>query len=118
MEKKRRRLGTCNVYPRVWAAIYGCEGVGPRRRVAGQTMHACASCAAMKRVTWSYGTGHIQAHLREAQDLAGVGDYRQQRTGRDAVTRRPYLVLDGERVTLSPVTERWGLFAPIGTVLA
>lgn len=112
------KIKTCNVFPRVWAAIYGCEGRGEfwRRDFDGREVYevyACPGCRAIKSVTECFSTAAIQAHLHEAQDLAGVENYRYQRTGRDRKTGRPYLVIEGRAVFVPSILDRWPEFSPI-----
>lgn len=48
---------------------------------------------------------------RDTERLAGVENYRWERTTRDRKTKRPYLVRHG--APLAPMLERWHLLTPI-----
>ncbi len=76
----------CNVFPAVWAAIYGCKGeksttwrytVGSFGRRVPE--YACETCRAAKDKTDAAIGVEYQRLLREAQDAAGVADYRTAR---------------------------------------
>jgi hypothetical protein len=79
---KTRTVKVCNTFPDVWAAIVGCTGNGTHwRNGAGHSWrhhieYACETCRAAKDLfDGLVGPAH-QAALREAQDKAGVADYR------------------------------------------
>lgn len=84
---KGTKAHKCNVFPTVWAAIFGCQGerVTVWRYTVGHfgkrvAEYACPTCLAHKtRLDNLRGLVNRQAHedaLAEAQAAAGVEDYR------------------------------------------
>ena len=81
--KQGGKAHKCNVFPSVWAAIFGCKGerVTTWRYTVGHfgkrvPEYACPGCLAQKtRLDGLRGQAHQDA-LAEAQAAAGVEDYR------------------------------------------
>lgn len=84
---KGTKAHRCNIFPTVWAAIYGCKGerVTSWRYTIGNfgkrvPEYACETCKAAKAQTDAVkginDRSEYQRLLREAQDAAGVEDYR------------------------------------------
>ena len=85
--KRSKTAKRCNVFPTVWAAIYGCKGemthswrytIGHFGRRVPE--YACPTCqAASAKTDGAKGFVNRAEYarlLREAQDAAGVEDYR------------------------------------------
>ena len=98
--KTAKAAKRCTTFPTVWAAILGCTGSGNAWRYTighfgRRTIeYACPTCrAAQDESDAQRGAGchaQYQAHLRAAQDRAGVADYRLaevvERDGRPVLT--------------------------------
>jgi hypothetical protein len=116
------RIGTCNRYPRVWAAMLGCEGSAPfagweGARSAGGSARACytcATCGAFGALTATLNAPEHQDLLSQVQDAAGVSDYRYQATVRGP-DKRPALTwrATGQVLALPSILERWPAFVPV-----
>lgn len=85
--KKSKATKRCNVFPSVWAAIFGCKGEQTHtwRYTVGHFGHrvaeyACPTCQAAKdkfeALKGFTRNEEYQRLCREAQDAAGVEDYR------------------------------------------
>ncbi len=85
--KHSKATKRCNVFPTVWAAIYGCKGEQTHtwrytighfgRRVPEYACPTCQAAADKTDATKGLaGRAEYQRLLREAQDAAGVKDYR------------------------------------------
>jgi len=121
--KTARAAKPCNTYPDVWAAIYGCTGKGTAwRHTTGHfgraaVEFACPTCRAARDAAAQLDNAALAAHLRAAQDRAGVADYRtaevEVRDGRPVLTGRVSLGLAAEAVrdALYDVTEKSGFEA-------
>lgn len=79
----------CNLYPTVWAAMYGCKGEQTRAWRYGvynlgvqHVQYACATCQAADALTAAMNHKERQAHLNAIQEANGVADYRYQKTTR------------------------------------
>jgi len=84
--KKSKSTKRCNVFPTVWAAIYGCKGEQTHtwRYTTGnfgrrEAEYACPTCLAAKLATESLVGKARQDALQAAQEAAGVEDYRTAR---------------------------------------
>lgn len=114
--KKTPKVGRCNIYPSVWAAMYGCLGIGrfvgwqPPTTSNGRysARYACAACQCGKALTDGLPAHAYQEALTQVQELAGVENYRRERT--IMVDGRP--CLEG-REPLAPFSERWPLLRPM-----
>lgn len=93
-----------------------------------EKIYACATCRAceatsnvgfeLNRVRLDTGMRALyaahdihQEFLSQCEALAGVENYRWERTARDRKTKRPYLLRHGE--PLAPMLERWHTLTPI-----
>ena len=92
----KKQAKKCNVYPRVWAAIWGCEGKGAEQfrghnGINAATEYACPVCAEEKRKAAKRTRTEEQEYLAQAQEAAGVENYRYQKTaienGRPVIVR-------------------------------
>jgi hypothetical protein len=114
---KANKVGTCNVAPKVWRALYGCEGEGrftgwDRGSTSGASarpVYTCAACGAAKAVLASLNLPGYQAFLAQIQAIAGVENYRIERT--ITVDGRPALARHGK--PLPSILERWPLLQPM-----
>lgn len=120
---KAAKTGRCNVFPRIWAAIFGCEGRGTFLRWdAPTTMHgrytaeyACPACRCALTMSPSSNYPSHQDFLLQAEALAGVDNYRYHASV--IVNGRPVLREGGRSsgaplAPLAPLTERWPAFTP------
>lgn len=81
--KKSKVAKRCNVFPTVWAAMYGCKGehTAAWRYTVGAFGHrvaeyACPTCQAAKAKIEAMNHAERVAHLNEIQAANGVADYR------------------------------------------
>jgi hypothetical protein len=84
--RKGKTARKCNRYPTVWAAIYGCKGEKTTtwRYTVGSFGHrvaeyACPCCQAVSDAHDKMNHAERQEALTQAQELAGVADYRTAR---------------------------------------
>lgn len=118
--------GPCNAFPRIWAAIFGCTGRGTFLRWdAPTTMHgrataeyACEGCRCAWNLSRSLGNSDGPAHqdfLAQAQELAGVENYRYHasvRAGGRPVLREGGRSTGAPLAPLAPFSERWPMLRP------
>ena len=81
--KKSKTAKTCNVFPTVWAAIYGCKGektntwrYGVFNMGRQSVEYACPTCQAAKDAIETMNHAERVEHLHAVQKAAGVEDYR------------------------------------------
>ncbi len=87
--KTTTKTKQCNVFPLVWAAIYGCKGeqTGTWRYTIGnfgrrEVEYARPTCRAAKEKLEAASHSGYQQLLSDAQADAGVSDYRTARVKR------------------------------------
>jgi hypothetical protein len=132
---KAKKIGTCNRFSRVWAAIFGCEGKGPFVGWDAPTTmggsytpnYSCPTCTACEKTSDAGFVGrftvsgqhnaHVirQAFLNQAEALAGVDNYRYQGTVR-AKDGRPGLInrRTGKEWFMPSMLTRWTDLTPVG----
>lgn len=116
MKKTASKNGRCNVFPSVWAALYGCEGEGTFYGWQAPTtsggraraQYACGACRCGKALTAGLPDHAYGEALRQVQAMAGVENYRHERT--EIRNGRPCLV---GREALAPFSERWPALVPM-----
>ncbi len=81
--KTTKQTKQCNVFPLVWAAIFGCKGeqTGTWRYTIGHfgkrdVEYACPTCREIKDHEATLSRSDLQQFLTDAQADAGVADYR------------------------------------------
>lgn len=87
--KRSAKTRRCNLYPTVWAAMYGCKGeqthawrYGLFHMGVQQIEYACPTCQAAKAASDAMSPAERIAHLNALQEANGVADYRSQKTTR------------------------------------
>ena len=122
MTSKAKKIGTCNRYTRVWAAMLGCEGRAPFVGWEAPTTmggsytpnYTCPTCARFSAMTMGLNHPEHQDVLGQVEALAGVTNYRYQGTDRDKASGRPFLVnrREGTAWTMTSILTRWTDLVP------
>lgn len=113
-KKTVSKVGRCNAFPSVWAAIFGCEGEGKftgwqAPTTSGGSYRAQYGACACARTLTDGLPDHARSYaLRQISDMAGVENYRHERT--EIRNGRPCLA---GREPLVPFSERWPALVPM-----